>query len=114
MIDVIKELEVVKVVEGVKILAEDPKAIPSQKRYGRLVSKDPRDRKFLMRPPLKEALEIESRNWSMGYKMPYNQGSTSQCVAYSGIGYLTSSPVRNMYEQKLPTFKTLYDKCQKN
>lgn len=87
---------------------DDPAKIPDQKWYGRLYSVDERDHKFLL-PRREEALAITSRYWTMGRGMPLDQGPTPQCVAYAGMGYLNTSPVRNV-----PPFSPaeLYHQCQ--
>jgi hypothetical protein len=73
---------------------------------GRLAAPDPRDRKFLLQRPV-EAVQIEQRYWiTRGH---YDQGDTSQCVAYSWVRWLTTSPVVN---RPLP-FQELYDQCQR-
>ncbi|MGH7186579.1 MAG: hypothetical protein ACREIB_09935 [Pseudomonadota bacterium] len=84
-------------------------AKPRMDWYGRLIAKDARDHKFLMKPDKKEAAKTDSRSWAVGAGMPLNQGATPQCVAYSGFGYLLTSPIRNR-----PKFKPkwLYDNCQ--
>lgn len=65
----------------------------SEQGLGRRPSKpDPRDRRFLMRDITPEPI-VSIRHWlSPGV---LDQDGTSQCVAYSGIKYLTSYPVRN-------------------
>lgn len=77
---------------------------------GRLHAPDERDRKFLLARPSAEAAKITNRTWYT--TNVFDQGETSHCVAYSSIGWLMASPVRNT--KGLPTFKELYDECQKN
>lgn len=73
--------------------------------HGRILSKDDRDLNHLM-PLRAEARGINERYW---WSPPaYDQGATSQCVAYSGVRYLTSGPVRN---KPIP-FDELYRQCQ--
>lgn len=59
-----------------------------QSGFGLRFSEDPRDRLFQLR-----AVTTARRNrtwYSLGV---LDQGGTSQCVAYSGVKYLTSAPV---------------------
>lgn len=71
---------------------------------GRLVAKDENDSRYLM--PRRSSSSVTSRYWST--PAAYDQGATSQCVAYAGVRYLESSPVRNY-----PIgFHTLYKECQ--
>lgn len=74
--------------------------------HGRIISKDDRDLAHLM-PRRAAARGVNERYW---WSPPaYDQGSTSQCVAYSGVRYLTSGPICN---QPIP-FEELYIECQK-
>lgn len=62
--------------------------------HGRRVSKDPRDHDYLLIPPRHAlASAITERTWYT--KGVLDQGNTSQCVAYSGVKYLTTAPVMN-------------------
>ena len=65
------------------------------RRFGRLHVEDERDKKFLLTPDLKRASGVTKRYWHAGRVL--NQGSTPQCVAYSGYKYLTAGPVRNTH-----------------
>jgi len=78
-------------------------------KWGRLYKPDRRDKKFLMKPDLRLASQIPYKYWWVG--QPLNQGSTPQCVGYSGYKYLTSFPVVN-----LPKFKPfdLYKRAKEN
>lgn len=72
---------------------------------GRLRSPDPRDCEYLMpRAAMPTAIR---KHWHSPGVM--DQGATSQCVAYSGIKYLTSGPIVNR-----PAFTpdALYRQCQ--
>ncbi len=74
--------------------------------HGRRRSKDERDLKYLM-PQRREATDIIERYWWS--PRAYDQGATSQCVAYSGVRYLTSGPICN---KPIP-FEELYLECQR-
>lgn len=67
-----------------------PESVPGM---GRIVSKDDRDRKFLL-PPRLDAAAIQERFWEPS-GIALDQGSTSQCVGYSGFQWLLASPVSN-------------------
>lgn len=77
---------------------------------GRRHALDPLDHKFLLARPAQEASQITYRTWFTD--QVFDQGNTSQCVAYSSIGWLMASPVRNT--TNIPTFGELYTDCQKN
>lgn len=54
------------------------------------------------------AAGVVQKHWST--PAPFDQGATSQCVAYAGVRYLVSGPVRN-----LPVnFEALYRECLRN
>lgn len=72
---------------------------------GRLVAKDERDRAHVM-PRRAAANAVTSRYWYT--PAAFDQGSTSQCVAYAGVRYLVSAPV---YNARLD-FRALYKACQ--
>jgi len=79
-------------------------------KWGRLYKPDKRDKKFLMKPNLREAALVSYRYWFTGD--PLDQGSTPQCVGYSGYQYLRAGPIRNL---KLPfTASQLYKLAQEN
>jgi hypothetical protein len=59
---------------------------------GRLVSKDDRDHKFLLQPRPEAAIRAQ-RYWTAPEVL--DQGATSQCVGYSGYGWLTAFPTSN-------------------
>lgn len=82
-----------------------PEIIGSQVGQGRLLAKDNRDRKYLL-PKIPQAKVITSRYWNT--PPAYDQGYTSQCVAYAGVRYLASGPIMN---RPLP-FEELYRQCQ--
>lgn len=73
---------------------------------GRKVSKDARDLEHLMPKRRAAAAEVTQKYWWT--PKAYDQGATPQCVAYSGVRYLTTAPVRN---QPLP-FGQVYLLCQ--
>lgn len=75
---------------------------------GRLPSRDERDQNYLLPKRREAAKPITHRTWYS--KGVLDQGGTSQCVAYSGIKYLTSAPIMN---KPLDPF-TLYKDCQRN
>lgn len=77
---------------------------------GRRVSKDDRDYKFKLPRREIEAREHTSRYWSTPH-LPLDQGNTSQCVAYSGTGYLMAGPIFN---QPPVAPAELYRQCQQN
>lgn len=75
---------------------------------GRLAKADPRDSAFRLMVPQPRKLPTRRTWYSRGV---LDQGGTSQCVAYSGVKYLTTSPVLN----KPPfTPAELYVECQRN
>jgi C1A family cysteine protease len=74
---------------------------------GRLWVHNERDTEHLM-PRLSRAGTVTSKYWWT--PEVWDQGATSQCVAYSGVRYLISNPVRN----KPISFVELYKDCQDN
>ena len=83
------------------------------RKLGRLIEKDQRDRMFAMKPQ-KASSDLTYKFW---YTSPaYDQGMTSQCVAYSGIKYLDTGPIRNrdFDVKKHFSFTDLYRDCQRN
>lgn len=72
---------------------------------GRRKSQDPRDRQHLIQslPTV-----VMSRTWSC--RGVLDQGATSQCVAYSGIKYLTAYPINN-HPKEAPA--DIYRECLK-
>jgi len=62
------------------------------RRFGRLIAKDRRDSKFALASVV-PATDRYRRHWHAAPAL--NQGSTSQCVAYSIAGWLAAGPVRN-------------------
>lgn len=72
---------------------------------GRRVSKDARDHDYLIPRRRAEASTITQRTWYS--KGVLDQGNTSQCVAYSGVKYLTTAPI---YNKPLVPFD-LYREC---
>lgn len=70
---------------------------------------DPRDKKYLLQPPVAQAIERRYRYWITAPAL--DQGAKPHCVAFSGHQFLLSSPVKN------PVYKTtdeLYTLCQRN
>lgn len=65
-----------------------------QAGLGRLFIPDARDLAFALPPRAAEAAPITKRYW-ISRGPPLDQGSTSQCVIYSGDKYLTADPIRN-------------------
>lgn len=72
---------------------------------GRLQATDPRDSAYKLPKP--SAGAIEKRYWITRGQL--DQGGTSQCVAYSGVRYLTTNPVVN----KPIDPAELYQACQR-
>jgi hypothetical protein len=73
---------------------------------GRLVSKDGRDKRFLLQR--KSAVGIESRHWYMPSAL--DQGNTSSCVGHAWAHWLMAGPTTN----KLPfTAFEIYHRAQK-
>jgi C1A family cysteine protease len=77
---------------------------------GRLHAPDARDHNFLLARPSQEASQITYRTWFTD--QVFDQGSTSQCVAYATIGWLMAGPVRNT--KQVPSFREFYADCQRN
>lgn len=77
---------------------------------GRLHAPDTRDHNFLLARPAQEAAQITYRTWFTD--QVFDQGDMPQCVAYSSIGWLMASPVRNT--TNVPTFGEFYTDCQRN
>lgn len=67
--------------------------IPTRPGMGRsLIDHDPRNRNFPARGVMFDpAAPIRSRTWRRGY--PYDQGATSQCVAYTAKGLFNTAPL---------------------
>lgn len=79
---------------------------------GRRVAEDPRDRNYMMQPVITARTY---KNWYTPYPI-YDQGNTAQCVAYSGVRFLTSSPVPNerkakLFEADRGLFLDIYKEC---
>lgn len=74
--------------------------------HGRRRAADPNDKKYLL-APVPEAKLVTYRYWNT--PPAYDQGSTSQCVAYSGARYLATGPIMN----RPPPFEELYKECQR-
>jgi hypothetical protein len=75
---------------------------------GRRYAKDERDAQYPLRAAIPHST-LTRKTWFTG--KPLDQGSTPQCVAYSGTKWLTSAPVRN---KKKWDITWLYKECQKN
>lgn len=69
---------------------------------------DPRDHRFLMRE-ITPTPDVHARTWISPLPV-LDQDGTSQCVAYSGIKYLMTYPVRNRPKQ---TPAEIYGECLK-
>ena len=67
---------------------------------GRRVSRDERDLNYLLP---RRASRARSRHWYSAGVM--DQGGTSQCVAYSGVKYLTTAPVMNRPIDPVPLYR---------
>lgn len=80
---------------------------PTSRKFARLARPDPRDRGFALAPPRALAAQTASRHWAAGFV--FDQGATSECVAYSTIGWLRCAPVRN---DPGFTFSQFYRECQ--
>lgn len=79
----------------------------SQIAFGRRVSKDENDKRYAMQR-VPRAKAITSRYWWT--PDAYDQGSSSMCVAYSGVRYLTTAPINN----RPIDFPELYRECLLN
>lgn len=79
----------------------------TQARFGRRFAPDARDKRFQLPQAIVPA-GVTQRTWFT--RDVYDQGYSSQCVAYSGVGWLAAGPVRNTKE--LPEFAELYRACQ--
>ena len=82
--------------------------------FGRIVSVDHRDKKFLLRARLNMsaiATGPRYRYWHTGPVL--DQGSTPQCVAYAGGQFLQSGPVVNAVMRPVTNYlEALYYQCQ--
>lgn len=90
-----------------EIILQDIPPPAEQRRFGRLVAIDERDKRprYAMAAP---PTDRTHRNWlSLGG--PWDQGSTSQCVAYSSHRYLHTHPVVN---RPWMPHADLYHQCQ--
>ena len=85
-------------------VSQVPELLGNQAGHGRLVSKDVNDSKYPLR--FTRSPGITERYWWT--PAAYDQGNTSQCVAYSGVRYLESGPIRNARIN----FLELYRQCQ--
>lgn len=80
------------------------------RKLGRLKAQDSRDRLFTLKK--KETPKHTKMFW---YTSPaYDQGETSECVAYSGVKFLDSAPIRNREFSLKFSFHELYKECQRN
>src|SRR5215207_9216288 len=77
---------------------------------GRLAAPDPRDRRFeVSREMVREYADVPYRYWIPGAVL--DQGSTSQCVAYSTVAALLCSPIR---QPPHVTIEAVYQWCQQH
>ena len=81
----------------------------TQARFGRRFAPDARDKQFQL-PRVTVPAGVTQRTWFT--REVFDQGNSSMCVSYSGIGWLSAGPVRNTKE--LPDFRELYLDCQRN
>jgi hypothetical protein len=79
----------------------------TQARFGRRVAIDPNDKRFQI-PRVAVPADVTQRTWFT--RDVFDQGYTSQCVAFSGVGWLVAGPVRNIKDP--PGFQELYRECQ--
>lgn len=89
-----------------KHLAHDNPLSITGKGFGRLPALDFRDRKFTLQRPTTMPTRTY-RYWRVAQVL--DQGSTPQCVAYSGEGFLMDAPVKN---KPWKTPQDLYNECQ--
>lgn len=83
------------------------------KGLGRLPSADEKDRLHLMSAVLPRRVELKTRYWTPGIVL--DQGSTSQCVAYSWTQFLQTSPTRTRLSLLGTDFMfRLYTEAKKN
>ncbi len=76
---------------------------------GRLVSKDERDKKFLLAKPKRTETLPDRRVWNISGIL--DQGNTPQCVGHAGRHYLNAGPIVN---KGGPSARGLYDMAQQN
>jgi hypothetical protein len=81
----------------------------TQARFGRRFAPDARDKQFQI-PRAVVPATVTQRTWFT--RDVFDQGNSSMCVAYSGVGWLLAGPVRNVQEP--PGFAELYMDCQRN
>lgn len=81
----------------------------TQARFGRRFAPDARDKQFQI-PRTTVPANVTQRTWFT--RDVFDQGNSSMCVSYSGIGWLVAGPVRNVKEP--PDFRDLYLDCQRN
>ena len=102
--------------ETPQIETQTPPPAKQQRGFGRLIAKDPRDLRYAMAPRLAPTTRVY-RYWNPPIVL--DQGYTSQCVAYSTVGWLLAGPVRNTefhnrVQQDLTSYLTnLYRECQR-
>ena len=77
--------------------------------FGRIIAKSEKDREFLLPFKRRGSGVITQKTWWTP-KPCYDQGATSECVAYSAVRYLTTNPIRN----KPLNFREFYNECKKN
>jgi hypothetical protein len=86
--------------------------ITTKRKYGRLPSTDLKDHDYLAKRLLPRKLsDRKTRTW--WDRTPWDQGNTSQCVAFSSLKYLEAGPTRNVQAdpEDCPLF---YKACQQN
>jgi hypothetical protein len=87
-----------------QIITEDPDK--DLTGLGRLLAKDPRDQAFVLKAAQPKR-GVSSKTWYA--RGVLDQGSTPQCVAYSGAKYLEAGPVPNKLHMPIGE---LYRQCQ--
>lgn len=75
---------------------------------GRRHAPDPRDRAYQLPDLRRESASVTSKYW-LSRGVAYDQGNTSQCVAYAGVRWLTTHPIVN---SPIP-FGELYTQAQR-
>ena len=81
------------------------------RNLGRRIAIDPRDRKFALQAP-QPSSTLTKMFW---YTSPaFDQGQKPQCVAYAGVKFLDSGPIRNLVSNLPFNFDQLYHECQLN
>jgi hypothetical protein len=88
------------------------KTNPPETKFGRLYAPDPRDRLFLLSKS-RTAILYTQRFWQTP-NIVQDQGSTPQCVGYSGYHFLASAPYMERKGRVLPLPSVCYQWAQDN